>query len=116
MDQSDKLLFPNRIGRVSYAVRYVVFMIVAVGGSVLPQLAGESGSAGTSIAIQIAAIAIMVFALVALFRSVLVPRLRDIGLRGAWSLLIFVPFLNILFVLALLFVPANAFTPNVPSA
>jgi uncharacterized membrane protein YhaH (DUF805 family) len=107
-------MFPNRIGRLSYALRYIAAIVVAVIGSVLLQIAEASDSAGTKIALSLAAIAIMLVILVALFRSILLPRLRDIDAHGAWSLLVFVPFVNLLFVLALLFIPSNAFSAPGP--
>ena len=55
------------------------------------------------------AVPLVVFLFVALFWAILIPRLRDIGLRPAWSLLILVHALDGLFLLALLCIPANAF-------
>jgi uncharacterized membrane protein YhaH (DUF805 family) len=115
MNQPDTLRFPHRIGRLAYALRYLIMLVVAVAGSLLVNVADASDSAGISIVLSLAGIVIMVFALVALFRSILLPRLRDVGVHGAWALLILVPFLNVLFVLALLFIPPNAFTNNAQS-
>ena len=42
--------------------------------------------------------------------------LRDVSIvDSAWSLLILVPILNVVFVVALLFIPPNAFANNAPS-
>ena len=40
----------------------------------------------------------------------MIPRVRDVGLHPAWSLLICLHSIGSLFVLALLFIPTNAFT------
>jgi uncharacterized membrane protein YhaH (DUF805 family) len=107
------MLFPHRIGRLAYGLRYVVLLMLIVLGNVALNVAAASGSAGMKIALYLAASGIMIFALVALFRSVLIPRLRDIGLHGVWSLLVFVPLVNIAFVVVLLLIRADAFAPKV---
>ena len=94
---------PLRIARLSYLVRWGVF---CVGGFVASQLMDVS-----SVVLTGSGIILLLFLFVALFRWVLIPRLRDMSLEPAWawSLLFFVHFINPLFLLALLFVPTDAF-------
>ena len=111
-----KPLFPYRVGRVSYAVRYVLFLIMVGSGSVFLQLGNESTATGVKATLLICALVLLLIGLVAIFWAILMPRLRDAGLHPALSLLIFVPLLNLLFGLALLFIPPDAFTKNRPGA
>jgi uncharacterized membrane protein YhaH (DUF805 family) len=96
-------MFPRRIGRVSFLVRYVLFLLAAVIASVLLK-AGEG-----KIVLLSLAILILLFALFYFIRFILVARVRDTGLHTAFALLILVPLVNFLFVLVLLFVPADQF-------
>jgi uncharacterized membrane protein YhaH (DUF805 family) len=102
------ILFPARIARVSFLIRYIIFLVAAVIASVMLDFS-DHVSSGAKIAFAGGAVVLLVFLLVALFRSILIPRIRDMGLHPAWSLLILVPFINFIFVLALLFVPTDAF-------
>lgn len=61
------------------------------------------------ITVSLLAAAVALFALFYMFRHILIARLRNTGLHGAWALLIFVPFVNLIFVLVLLFVPKDGF-------
>src|SRR4030095_1386646 len=108
MSQTNSTLFPARIARVPFLIRYIIFLVGAVIASVMLSLSDQFSSTA-KIALAGGAVILLIFLLVALFRSILVPRIRDVGLHPAWSLLVFVPFINFLFVLALLFVPADAF-------
>ena len=92
-----------RVARLSYLVRWGLF---CVGGFVASQLMDTS-----SVILTGSGVVLLLFLFVGLFRWVLVPRLRDIGVEHAWawSLLFFVHFINPLFLLALLVVPTDAF-------
>ena len=94
---------PQRITRRSYLVRWVLFLI---GGFVASQLMDIS-----SFILTASGVVLLFVLFVGLFRWVLMPRLHDMGLEPAWawSLLFFVHSLNFLFLLALLFVPTDAF-------
>ena len=99
----NRIHHPLRITRLSYLVRWGLFCI---GGFAASQLMDTSSSLMTA-----SGIILLFFLFVAVFRLVLVPRLRDMGVEHAWawSLLFFVHFINSLFLLALLFVPTGAF-------
>ena len=103
------VLFPQRISRIQYAVRYFTLLFVMVFSSVLMRLSDHIHSAPLSIGLILFSMGVLIFSLVCLFRSILIPRIRDIGLHGAFALLVLVPFINFLFVFALLFIPGNAF-------
>ena len=107
MNRSDFELFPCRIGRVSYMIRYVLLLIAALVASIMLELAPFASSA-MQIPLSGGAVVLLIFILLCLFRSILFPRLRDVGWNIAWALLVFVPIINVLFVLALLFVPGGA--------
>jgi uncharacterized membrane protein YhaH (DUF805 family) len=116
MSDSTSFLFPNRLARLPFFGRYIILLIAAVMAGVLLELGGNvfGSSLGLSGPVRLwlnaASFILLISILVCLFRSILFPRLRDIGLHSAYSLIIFVPFINFLFLIALLFVPTDAFT------
>ena len=95
--------YPHRIGRLSYLIRWVCFLI---GSFVAGGLMGTS-----SILLSVVGAFLLLVLFVGLFRWVLIPRLHDMGVEPAWawSLLFFVHAVNFLFLLALLLVPTDAF-------
>ena len=108
MNQNNSALFPGRITRVSYFTRWVLLGFVAVLASRMME-AFEHVSGVAAIVLMGGTISLILFAFVALFRSILIPRVRDVGLHPAWALLILLHSIGSIFVLALLFVPTNAF-------
>ncbi|MGV3533326.1 MAG: DUF805 domain-containing protein [Chthoniobacteraceae bacterium] len=106
MNRSDFELFPIRIGRVSYLIRYVLLLVAAVVASIMLEMAPFASSA-VRIPMSAGAVVLLIFTLLCLFRAILFPRLRDVGWNTAWALLVLVPIVNVLFVVALLFVPAG---------
>ena len=108
MNQNNNALFPTRIARTSFLFRGLALLF---GGCMTAGLFSsvDHASVAAKIVLMAVAVPLVVFLFIALFWSLLIPRLRDIGLRPAWSLLIFVHSLDGLFLLALLFIPANAF-------
>lgn len=95
--------YPRCITRLSYLIRWVCFLL---GTFVASQLMDTS-----SVILTGSGVALLLLLFISLFRWVLIPRLHDMGLEPAWawSLLFFVHSVNFLFLLALLFVPTNAF-------
>ena len=94
---------PRRINRLTYLVRWACFLL---GTFVASRLMDTS-----SVILTGCGVALLLFLFVGLFRWVLIPRLRDMGVEPAWawSLLFFVHAISFLFLLALLFVPTDAF-------
>ena len=109
MHQNTRIFFPARITRASFFFRGLLLLF---GGFIAAGLFSsvDHSSVVAQIVLLAVAIPLVVFLFAALFWSLLIPRLRDIGLRPAWSLLILVHSLDGLFLLALLFIPANAFS------
>ena len=110
----EDVFFPECIGRLSFAVRYgACLLIVWVGTLFLAAGARREPGMG-NVALLLLSVGLFLFATFYLIRHVLIARLRDLGSHGAWALLIFVPFVNLGFVLALLFLPGVVFksTPN----
>ena len=101
-------LFPARIGRTSFLIRGTILLCTGLLASLLLS-AADHASLATQIICIGGGVAVLLFAFVAMFRSLLMPRLRDIGLHPAWSLLFLVHALSGLCLLALLLVPADAF-------
>ena len=108
MNHNAAALSPERITRFSYFTRWVGLGFVAVIASCMME-AFEHVSGVAAVVLMGGAASLILFSLVALFRSILIPRVRDVGLHPAWSLLIFLHSIGSLFVLALLFIPTNAF-------
>ena len=109
-------LFPDRIGRIAFLIRYIVFLVAILFASFLLRLPDHIHSPIAGIVFPLCAVVVLIFCLVCMFRSILFPRLRDVGLHLAFSLIILVPVINFLFLLFLLFVPSNAFAKATPNA
>src|SRR6266568_8940756 len=92
-------LFPARIGRLSFLIRYIVLLVAILFGSFLLRLPDHIHSPIAGIVFPLCAVVVLILCLVCPFRSILFPRLRDVGLHTAWALLIFVPFVNFIFVI-----------------
>ena len=101
-------LFPARISRTSFLLRGAALLGAGFLASLLLSTAHHAGVLTQVICIG-GGVCTLLFAFVAMFRSLLMPRLRDVGLHPAWSLLIFVHALSGLFLLALLLIPSDAF-------
>ena len=108
MNHNSHLIFPTRITRTAFLIRGALLLF---GGLVAGGLLGSMEHAPVVAKIVLAGVGfpLAVFLFIALFWSILIPRIRDIGLRPAWSLLILVHSLSGLFLLALLCIPADAF-------
>jgi uncharacterized membrane protein YhaH (DUF805 family) len=108
MYQNTSALFPARIARTTYFIRWLLFCCAAFIASMMLNFSGHAPFVA-KLVLAGGGASLLVFLCVALFRSILMPRLRDMGLHPAWSLLIFVHCLSFLFLLGLLFIPADAF-------
>jgi uncharacterized membrane protein YhaH (DUF805 family) len=107
-----RMLFPQRIGRLSFGVRLLVCIAscLALSLTLLTSwdflkgaLPGIETIPGFSLVIPL----IMIY-----FTCVLLPRVRDTGLHGAFALIALVPPINVLCLLALLFIPSRAFATS----
>lgn len=101
-------LFSVRINRGTFLLRGMLLLCVGFLAGLLLSAAHHAGIL-TQIICGGGGVFLLLFLLVAMFRSLLMPRLRDIGAHPAWSLLIFVHALSSLFLLALLLIPSDAF-------
>jgi uncharacterized membrane protein YhaH (DUF805 family) len=102
MAAAPNLLFPLRIGRISYLVRYLIFFLLVCGGSASGAYADNVENSALKIAGFVVMVAALGFALFWFFRGVLIPRMRDVGMKPIYALLILVPFVNTLFTIVLL--------------
>jgi hypothetical protein len=111
----ESLLFPRQVGRMSFVVRYALLVVafwlawclLSVGTGMQPAL--------PRIALLALSVVVSLFALFYLIRHVVVARTRDIGIHDSFSLLTFVPVVNIVFLLALAFAPKGAFMKRSPT-
>ncbi len=101
-------LFPVRIKRASFLLRGGLLISTGFLNSLLFSAAHHAGVLTRIICIGVGVCG-LIFLFAAMFRSLLMPRLRDAGLHPAWSLLIFVHALSGFFLLALLIIPSDAF-------
>ena len=101
-------LFPTRIKRTAFLVRGLTLLGVSFLAGLLISTAHHAGLFAQIIGIG-GGVSVFVGLFAAMFCSLLTPRLRDIGLHPAWSLLIFAHALSGLFLLALLLIPSDAF-------
>ncbi len=108
MNQQSSFIAPARINRQSFLIRGLFLLLGAVTASFILSSAEHACLPARIVVITSGAVA-MLFLCYALFRSILIPRLRDIGVHPAWSLLILVHSLDFVFLLALLVIPTNAF-------
>ena len=105
--------FPERIGRLSFLGRQILlYLLCTIAGIAMP-VTNRQQSMAVTLAIAVGVLAVAVFIVVCQFGFILVPRLRDVGLHGAFSLLILVPIINGIFFIVLIFLPPNMFTKPV---
>jgi uncharacterized membrane protein YhaH (DUF805 family) len=109
MANNDNPFFPERVARIPFLIRYIIFFVTVLFGNFLLRLPDHLHSSIARIVLLLCALVVLLSCAFCLFRSILIPRLIDAGVHGGWSLVIFVPFVNILFLIALLFIPSDAF-------
>ena len=101
-------LFPARIKRTAFLWRGLVLLLLGLFAGLLVS-AAEHADLFSKVICGGGGITLLLFFFVAMFRSLFAPRLVDIGVHPAWSLLFVVHALSGPFLLALLLVPSNAF-------
>jgi uncharacterized membrane protein YhaH (DUF805 family) len=99
MSSGGEFLFPTRIHRVSFLVRFVVCIIATQFLVAYVPLSPSVHSAPSVLVWLIAALLVGVYALFFVF----LPRLRDAGLSEWWLLVALLPFANLLLASVLLF-------------
>jgi hypothetical protein len=100
------LLFPQRIGRASFGVRTAVFDLL-----LYAFLAVDSGPSRELIARSVVLLAGVYFLV-----WVVLPRMRDLGIRPFWLVLTFIPLVNVVFGLILLSRPGRIDCTGLPGA
>lgn len=107
---SERLLFPAQIGRVSFVVRFVLFLFAVWLGKFLSALGGRMSPGASAMPVLLLSLFVLFFSLIYFMRYGVVARLRDIGMMNSeWCLLIFVPVVNVVFLGILVFEPRNGF-------
>jgi uncharacterized membrane protein YhaH (DUF805 family) len=86
-------IFPARLHRLAYFLRGVTTDVLAA------FIYAFSGTNASSIWLVLSCLALAVYQLL----FIILPRLRDIGMRNWWLLLIVVPGVNVVFGIILLF-------------
>jgi uncharacterized membrane protein YhaH (DUF805 family) len=98
-------MFPRRIGRVSFLVRYVILLFVVLPAGFITRGAGQGGMTPLAVAGLVLLAALLYY----LVHFILIARVRDTGLHAAFTLLLLVPLVGALIFLALSFIPAGTF-------
>ena len=102
-------LFPARIKRTAFLLRGTALLLVGLLAGLLISASEHAGLFPKILCVG-GGVALLLLVLVAMFRSLMIPRLVDIGAHPAWSLLFLVHALSGPFLLGLLLIPSNAFT------
>ena len=101
-------IFSSPIGRLAFLGRYILALVpLAVGGVVL-----GIGNQNQNVILMLLSLALEVSGLVYIIGFAMFPRLASVGMSKWFTLLLFVPFVNFLFVLFLSFCPAGKFIKN----
>ena len=105
-------LFPQRIGRLAFGVRFLLLLAIIACLAVLLMQSGKLPAGAIDGRFLSLLIIVPLFALY--FCAVLLPRVRDTGLHGGFVFLALVPGVNVIGLIALLFIPTDAFAtpPN----
>ena len=101
-------LFPTRIKRTAFLVRGVILLLAGFLASLLVSTSDHADPISKIVCVG-GGVALLLFVFVAMFRSLLMPRLVDMGVHPAWSLLFLVHALSGFVLFALLVIPSNAF-------
>ena len=102
-------VFSSPIGRVAFFGRYILGIVpLGVGGAIL-SIAMESQGPFVKLLLLLLALVLEVLGLVYIIGFTIFPRLASIGLSKWFTLLVFVPLVNVFFALFLLFCPAGQF-------
>lgn len=109
-DSKESILFPRQIGRVSFVVRYLLFMVALWVGALPLAIAPGMQPGIASLGVLTLSPVILLAALTYFIRHGVLARLRDIDITGIFTLLIFVPVVNIVFLLVLACAPRNGFS------
>ena len=103
-------LFPQRIARGEFCIRFVLLLVAYLGASFLGlPLASVINPGPTRELVTILAYAIPLFLFVAyFFFGVLIPRLRDVGLPSWYLVFYLVPLLNLFLIGMAFFAPSDS--------
>ncbi len=104
-DSFGSVIFPRQIGRASFALRYILFMLMIWLGALLLAVGVRMQPGVASLTTLSFSALFLLFTLFYFIRNILVARLRDIGIHNLYGLLMFVPIANLVFLLLLLCVP-----------
>ena len=101
-------IFSSPIGRLAFLGRYILAIVpLAVGGVVL-----GIGNQSHNVILMLLSLVLELLGFVYIIGFTMFPRLVSVGMSKWFTLLLFVPFVNLLFVLFLLFCPAGKFIKN----
>lgn len=101
-------IFSSPIGRLAFLGRYfLALVLMGVGGAILG-IANQN----QNVILMLVSIALEVPGIIYIIGFTMFPRLVSVGMSKWFTLLLFVPFVNLLFVLFLLFCPAGKFVKN----
>jgi tetratricopeptide (TPR) repeat protein len=102
---SQSFIFPKRIGRVSFLVRYLILFFVSLFAAFMTKAAGQAEMTLFALAGVVLLLALLYY----LIHFIAIARVRDTGLHAAFALLIFVPLVGSFIFLAMFFIPTDMF-------
>lgn len=96
-------LFPEKINRVQFLIRYITLFVALLIADITVAVSDKIQNPALKIALLAPGVLLLIFCLFYMFRAILFPRLKDVGLGRAYSLIIFVPIVNFIFLIFLIF-------------
>jgi len=94
-----EIIFPNRIARISYLIRHVLFFLAGI-----PLIDAMDSTENKEIALVDLWILLTALVLVGYWVYYIIrPRCKDMGINPWFSLIAFIPFIDFLFGIMLLF-------------
>ncbi len=101
-------IFSSPIGRLAFLGRYILATVPLMVGGVIVGI----GNQNQNVMLMLLSLVLEVFGLVYIIGFTMFPRLVSVGMSKWFTLLLFVPLVNLAFVLFLLFCPAGKFIKN----
>ena len=112
MKRIGNALFPQRIGRTAFGIRLILMTSTCTVGGLAVFVGWDALVRIMPVISTIPGLLFAIPLMAVYYASVLLPRVRDTGLHGGVALLALVPPINVVCLVALLFIPTNAFSAS----
>ncbi len=107
--QSGFILFPQRLDRAAFGIRMVVSISSCISLGLLVLMCWDALVRALPGIVSVPGLVFIVPMFAIYYAAVLLPRVRDTGLHGGFALLALVPPVNVIYLVALLFIPTDMF-------